>query len=472
MRCFILLFLLVPVLGMSQTNSKFKELQKKIDNQHAGIGFEFYKPRFGKRIIVNEPWVDFNMLTSCFEAKVGFGEIELPEPVLGFNDEYVAVYKGRKAFGSHLYFGINAPFTGLRLGAQNSSIMKARFHPVITWGIGGYRTWEYNSDKQSTMYYSSLGFGARLRLPLATLEAGINWGAGFSTGDHSDEWRYHTVKPYIVIRFDGRKQRLDPRMVTVGATAYHVENFNSKTTKSTGYSTVNGKTYKTETTTTYSSADVVVNKTKVGLEDIGPFFGIGPKLSINNYRRRHYIPATTMFGAVATGRAGWMVMNLTFEGGKLGHGTTLEGESWKEQVDDNDDFGAGTLKVNQFYFDLGLDISPALTAMLGLVRDDDGSVTTFNAVTAGWSIGHAIIGDQAFANAGAGSQFDALLLANPDVAPELIDPRASGSGRVQGWYLGVEIGVVAFRMQRLKYKNAPLANNTYYSLIYRFPLGR
>ncbi|MEO0403978.1 MAG: hypothetical protein AAF193_03830, partial [Bacteroidota bacterium] len=424
----LFVFFFAIAMGVS-AQSQYRLNQAKIDKQHAGIGFEIHTPNFGNRILLEDSWKGFNIITSMFEAKVAFGEVHLTEEDIGFTEgDFVPNFAGKRAWGSHVYFGVSAPISKLAIGAQRSSVIKARFHPNINFGFGNYRVTDYREGDRSSFPYMSLGMSARLRLPVVTLEVGFNAGVGFGVGDHFDPWRYHVLQPYAVIRFDGRKQKLDPKMVTVNATAYHVENYQSKTTKTTTYQQRGGRNVKVDTYTTQISADVHVNKTKVGLEDIGVFVGIGPKISINNFKRRHYIPSTQMVGGVMTARSGMFVMNLTYEGGELGHGTLLEDEEWNSQVDDSETVGMGKMKVAQGYVDFGLDISPFLSALMGVIREDDGSVTTFNAVTAGWAIGFASVNNQSFIDPAAVAYYDDLITADPEKANSVFDPRESSTG--------------------------------------------
>lgn len=469
----VVFFSLKSFFSQADENSVYKENQKKLDLNHSGIGFELVTPNYGSRIKTETKWLGFNFLADCFEVRLSFGKLLLSEPYLGYSPKPLPtpVYAGRYAFGRDFSIGANVPITNFRIGAQRSSIDMLRAHPFFTFSAGNSSYREVNNSllAKDNLYYLGLGTGMRFRMPLITLEPRVGFNFGIHTGDNYDAFKWYFVSTGLVVRFNGRKQLLDPKLVSVPTQNFSVSNYRSKSTTSTYYSTQSGRTYKNTVTSTYSSADVQVSRGTVGVQDIGPLMGVGAKLSLNSFKRESYIPRGWLLGAVAHARGGLAVMGVNIEAGKIGHGS----EAKKKKVDRSQTYGMGTMNTVQGYVDIGMDISPLIMSMLGVIRQDDGAATSFASITAGYSIGYAKVFNQQFDNPGAPAIYDSkLYYATPEERTYANDPALSKGGLLSGFFLGAEIGVVSFRVQGFKYRRAPTANNTFYSVAYKIPLGR
>lgn len=453
------------VFGIAYSQSDYSKNQKKLDLNHTGIGFELIRPNFGPRIMVEKNWVGFNFLADVLDARFSFGEVLLSEPVLGFTDNKPApVYAGRYSYGANYYIGALFPFSNLRAGNQVSSLNMKRIHPVLGVGFGGTTfKQQSNLNLKDAFYYMGVNLGVRLRLPVITIEPNINFNLGIQTGENNDAFKYYSVMPSVIFRFEGRKQYLDPSLVSVPSQQVSVSNYRSTTTERT-YTRYDGTRMKE--TTTYSSADVKVTSGTVGIQDIGPFAGIGFKYSMNGLRKSDYLPRGQLLGGVIHAKGGPLYMGFTMEGGRIGHGSEIRNpDKWFKKVDRNEDYAPGTYNNFQTYFDLGMDISPALLAVLGMVREET-NATSYSSVIAGYSFGFAAVFNQRFDN-----ETSALNELNTiNERTKFNDPTMAKSGYVGGWFLGIEIGVLSFKAQGFKYRNAPLANNTFYSLAYRIPI--
>ncbi len=463
MKNILLLLALVGEFAYGQ--SSYKENQRKLDLNHTGIGFELVRPNFGSRIMTEQRWFGFNFLADVLDARFSFGEVLLSEPVLGFTDGKPApVYANRYTYGANYYIGALFPISGLRVGNQVSSLNVKRIHPVLGIGFGG-TTFKQKSNQniKDAFYYLGVNVGARLRLPIITIEPNISFNVGIHTGDNYDAFKWYSIMPSLIFRFEGRKQYLDPSLVTVGMQQVSVSNYRSKSYESTYYRSDGTRMKRT---TTYSSADVKVTPGSVGIQDIGPFAGVGLKYSMNGIRKTDYLPRGQMFGGVLHIKGGPLYTGFTMEGGRIGHGSEIDNsKSWFKKVENNEDYAPGTYNNFQTFFDIGMDISPALLSVLGMVREET-SATSYSSVIAGYSFGYAAVFNQQFDN-------ETTALNELDRINELTkynDPRLGKGGFMGGWFLGIEIGVLSFKAQAYKYRNAPLANNTFYSLAYRIPI--
>lgn len=467
----LLIFLNLAAPLHAQDKESFRKNQKLLDGNYGGIGFELTTPNYGDRIRIDESWVGFNVLADKFEFRWVFGKALLsePEPEFGFGDKLPPPRFGyRFAAGSDVSVGGSFPFTGLRFGAQNNSLMVGRIHPVFNFQFGKATFREQNtSGRKDGFWYTGVGFGARLRFPIVSVEPSFRANIGFQTGDNFDAFKWFSLGPSVIIRFDARKQKLDPTMVTVPTNNWSVQNYSSSSSSRTYTTYQGGRTTKVTETTTVTSYDVKVTKGSVGVQDIGSFLGIGPKIAINNYFASNYIPRGQLIGVGMHGRSGPGFFGINIEGGTIGHGSVLEdSDAIRKGADDKENFGMGTYRSFQMYADIGFDLSPFLMSVLGVTREES-NATSFTSVVGGYSLGYAFISNQQFQN-----NFAEQSYTDPSLVAESIYnlPSQGKSGYLGGFFLGIEVGVVGFRVQRFHYRKAPLANNTYFSITYRFPL--
>lgn len=457
----------------------FKKVQTKLDKSYAGMGLSLTRVNFGKRIQSQDSWFGFNLLTDGLEAKLDFGQVLLsePDPFSGFGDELSdPVFANRISSGFHFYLGANLPLSGLAFGSQNSFWKVARFHPNFTIGMGSYNFRQNNNwEAKDGFHYIGLGFSGRVRLPLFSFEPFINWNFGIQTGDNFDAFRYHCINTGVILRLDGLKQLLNPSLVSVNTTNVAVSNIRSDSYTTTAYSTVNGSTVKTTTTHTTTSADFRVSTSKVGIQAIDPLLGITPKFSFNSIRTGNYIPRGWIagLGVHARGGAGYFGLNAEF--GNIGHGTRMENINKKRNKKVNRKITGAEGSFNSFmmYADLGYDISPLLLSLLGTTREDDRSITSFSSIIFGYSMGFYTVGNQTYASTTGEGYIDNYLNNNAHLERDYnTDPALSKGGYLGGFFLGVEVGVLEFRVQGFRFKRAPLANNRYFTLAYTIPIGR
>ncbi|MEO1515477.1 MAG: hypothetical protein AAFV95_10700 [Bacteroidota bacterium] len=462
---------------LSLQAQSYQDNQRKLDLHHGGIGLEVARPTFGAYSGAETPWYGINLLADGFEFRWLMGRIGMnPSEGLGFTDDKLPKPDsyGNNYIGREWSVGALFPFTKIRLGAQAGSAKVARFHPILGINFGSYAFWEEGRYDQDKDWYGYMGIkpGVRLRLPLVTAELTLNTTIGLYSGDLNKPVRWVNFMPSLVIRLDALKQKLDPSMVYVDGAQVNVENYTSKTTSRTyTRGTGTGKQRVTEITTE-SSADIRVKPTKVGIQDIGPFFGIGPKLSVSSIRSDHAMPVGVMYGAEVTTKSGWFYLSLNVEGGKIGHASEMENPEDKKEkkVNLRKDFGRGSYQTAMGYFDIGIDISPIALSMLGVVREET-TGTSYFSLMAGYSIGLSNMRNQQFDNPAAAATYDQLLANNrEDIQAYRLDPREAGFGRVASWWIGMDVGVLSFRIRKLNHIRSPFANNTFISMSYKIKL--
>ncbi len=457
---FILLIGILPFVTVGQ--SYFKTVFSDADDydiglEYYGIGLEVSRPYFGKRTMVDKNWYGFNFLASIFEAKLSFGQAQFSEPISGFGDGVnTPRFSGRTAFGTDLTLGANVPLTEV----FNSD----RFMPTLAMSLGGTSFIENRvRSNKGTFYHFGIGAGARIRLPLITIEPNIRFNVGlyYHDGDN-DALRYGSIIPSIILRFNSRREFLDGTSVSVNASTYSVSNIKSKSNTNTTY---NGNT-KTTTTTTTTTADVSSSSGSIKVLDIGDFIAIGPKFGFNSFKSKNYMNRGWIAGINLTARKSVFLAGLNLEMGKMGHGTEIANEDskWFKKVDRSIDvINDERFNTYQGYVDIGIDITTLPLALMGLVREYSGT-TNLTALTFGYSVGYAGVSNNTY------QQTLAASTPLPDDQNKFNNILLNKSGMVSGFFLGAEIGLVSFRAQGFKYKNAPLLNNTYYSISYKIPL--
>jgi hypothetical protein len=191
-------------------------------------------------------------------------------------------------------------------------------------------------------------------------------------------------------------------------------------------------------------------------------------------QRSTYIPAGKLFGIAMEGRAGGADFGITFEGGRVGHGSELEAKDksegkYKRKLNRFETAGTGTLNVLNAYLQIGVDISPILLAPLGIVIEK-GESTSFFSVSAGINVGGHLAWNQHFDNPSIQTFYDYEIVADQSKAKEkFIDPSKAKAGYLGGFYLSVQVGAMDFKFTNYRYYGAPFASTCMFSLAYRIP---
>lgn len=436
--------------------------QRNADITISGIGFELSKPKIGPASVFNKTWKGVNILYTFLEFGVSHGEINF-DPGYG----YGSYYADKTYYGRRYYLGFNIPISGLGIGTYKNYNRVFRIHPTLQIAFGSYAIWKRaNKRDKTTSPYFAMSPGVRLRLPYCSFDVRLNASVhALSNGDLEDYFKIFSTYPSFVLRFDGLYQFFNPKGVSVNATSYQIKDISSQTQSHTTY---RGNQKVTVETTT-SSMTVSSQAKKVVLDDIGPYFGIGPRYTFSLPYIREYSNTGGMFGVGMHGRASSFLFGLNMEGGRIGHASTFKRDADKNKfklIDKTQDYGRGSLKTFNMFFDVGIDLTAGAMAMLGTVVEEN-KATGFFSLNGGYSFGFSIISGQRFDN-----DSTALLeysqLKDPD---KRTDPRESKSGYLGGFFLGVDVGAVNFRIQAYRFRGAPLASQTFYSVTYRLPLA-
>lgn len=213
----------------------------------------------------------------------------------------------------------------------------------------------------------------------------------------------------------------------------------------------------------------------VGVQDVGPYFGIGPKVSFMSPRRSDHINLGRLVGIAAEGRISWADIGVTLEGGNVGHGSALDFKDTNEprrKLDKGDSEAIGTLNTVNLYTTLGIDISPIFLMPFGIIVEK-GEATSFLSSSAGFIIGGHYAFGQRYDKPEYADQFvddiaknDPALLKN-----KYVDPSDVGAGFLGGYYFAVHIGAVSFKATNYRYYGAPFAGTTMYSVAWKYPLA-
>lgn len=451
----------------------FRNNQRKLDWNHGGIGISIYKPNLGKITHVDAPWIDVNMISDIFELRFGLGTCRVDGNIpYGFDG---TVHVKNKQFGYHFYAGVNIPLDILTTGAQHSPYSVLRGHPTVGTGIGAFNMTnqaKYQQQRTAQIWYWGINPGYRIRFPFGSIEANLNIRLGFSTGDESDYFKGFAAYPSVTFRIDALKWKYNPNMVYVPASQTTLSNIQSTTTHTGSGYKANGT--RVDYYTTHTTADVHVTNFNMGVQDIGPHAGIGPKVSFMSPKRSPYIPTAFLFGAVAEGRGGPMDIGITLEGGRVGHGGKLEAKSdtgkYRRKLDRGTTSGQGYISTINCYAQIGMDISPIFLIPFGITFDK-GEATSYFSATAGFNFGAHFSFGQQFIDNSDYAAYDAKVEKNAGAAKKnYIDPSEARSGYLGGFYLSVQIGAMSFKVTNYRYYGAPFASTSMFSIAYRFPL--
>lgn len=456
----------------------FKQVQNKLDKAHSGIGLSFTRVNLGKRIKSDQNWIGFNMYTDALEAKLDFGRVLLsePDPFSSIGESLgEPIFYNRYTTGFNFYIGGNFAISQLGLGSQNSFWKVKRFHPNFTIGMGSFNFRQENQwNIKDGFHYIGAGFSARIRLPLISVEPFINWNIGIQTGDNFDAFRYHCINTGLIFRLDGLKQLLNPSLISVNATTVSVKNIESNSYTTTSYDVVNGSRVKTTTKHTTTTANYNVSESKVGIQAIDPLAGFTLRFGMNSIKTGTYIPRGFFGGIGFHGRNGPGYIGVNIDYGRIGHGSRMQelDKKTNKKVDRKVRTSMGSFNSFMMIADIGYDVSPMILGLLGTVREDDGSNTSFASMILGYSFGFHTVGKQAYDEIFGAGAITNYLNNNPDLERSYqTDPAMSKGGYLGGFFFAVEIGVVELRVQGLRFAKAPLANNRYFSLSYSIPIN-
>lgn len=485
MKLFSLFFILIPCLVLSQGPTEqqlqaFRENQYEIDKNYGGIGPIFFKPGLGKGAEIPEYWYGVSMLSDILEFQFAVGKADKVLPVGYSNDPYAppAGDYGRD-FGYMMSVGINHPLNFLTIGSYQNEKRMFRGHPVAGASLGWFNFKEsHTSPGKRSVYFMNFNPGYRIKFPIVSAEFNLNARLGFGSTDDFSGTGFQFYKgigfnPSLTLRFDALKGLLNPSMVSVKGSLTTISNVESKTTYTGSTRTSYGRIDRYTTTTT---ADVTVTPMNLGVQDVGPYFGIGPKMSFMSPRRSTHINMGKLYGVVAEGRGGPIDAGITFEGGNVGHGSVLEfkGENEpRKKLKKTKSEPAGSLSTVNGYLNVGVDISQLFLVPFGIVMDK-GEATSFLSASAGIIVGGHYAFNQQYDEEFWETAFDDEIADNDPslLKNKYVDPSDVGFGYLGGFYFGVHIGAVSFKATNYRYYGAPFASTTMYSVAWKYPLNR
>ncbi|XOV69202.1 MAG: hypothetical protein ACFHU9_08450 [Fluviicola sp.] len=455
---------------------KYRQNQFEIDRNNGGIGLYLARPNFGSGVRVNRPWVGVNILADFLEIKFATGKVEKVRKIDFVQGEQLTPGFNQKTdYGYMLTVGGNIPIKALTFGKYERYNSVFRGHPILGISTGMYGikdSIDFTSVRDyENMWIFGITPGYRIRLPYVSIDFNIEMTAGMRFGDLDEYYRAAGIYPSITLRADALKQLLNPRMVSVNYQQATVTNVESETYKSTTYS----RGYKIDRYTTYTTADVNVSSGTVGVQDIGPVGGIGVKYLWQPIARQPYMGVGRMFGVNAYLRGGPMDAGLNFEGGRIGHGSTLEGKGegeYRRKVERDDTHGVGSISMGAAYINLGIDVSSLFLMPFGIAMDK-GEATSFFSASVGVVLGTHFAFDQQFDEPTVAEPIYAQeITEHPEIKPKFIDPaQHEVTGFLGGFYFSVHVGALNFTIQNNRYYGAPFASGTMYSFAYRFPFG-
>lgn len=458
-----------------EMKKKYEANQLELDKNHGGIGIMLYRPGLGDIVSIDRPWVGINVLSDVFEVKLGFGRTHVNGTIpygFSFTEDI-----DTREFGAQFAVGGNVPIPWFTFGAQKSPGKVFRGHPVLGVELGTFRFHNlnrYTGDAQTSIWYLGVNPGYRVRVPFGSVEFNLNTRLGMTLGDNTDYYKGLGIYPSLTFRIDAMKWKFSPDMVSVPAAQTTLSNVKSTTRRT-------GTRYRADGSSvayysTYTTADVNVQSMNVGVQDIGPHIGIGPKFSWMNPRRTPFAPSSFLVGAVAEGRGGPIDAGLTFEGGVVGHGSELdtkgsEPNEFRRKLEKGETFGMGRVNTVNFFANVGFDISPFFLMPLGITMDK-GDATSFLSAQAGLIFGGHVTWNQRFEDPSAAQVYDQIVANDEGInKPKFLDPREIGPGYLGGFYFSVQVGAMGFKLTNYRYYGAPFASNTLLSIAWRVPLS-
>jgi len=453
----------------------YKKNQFKIDRNNGGIGLFITRPSFGSGVRVNQPWFGVNILADFLEIKFATGKIEKIRKIDFVEGEQLTPgFNQETDYGYMLTFGGNIPIKALAFGRYQNHKNVFRGHPIlgISTGVYGIKdSLEFTKVRDyENMWIFGITPGYRIRLPYMSIDFNVEMVAGMRFGDLYKYYRSAGIYPSITLRADALKQLLNPRMVSADYQQATISNIQSETTQSTTYS--NG--YRIDRYTTYTTADVSVTSGTVGVQDVGPIGGIGAKYMWQPIARQPYMGVGRMFGVNAYIRGGPIDAGVNFEGGRIGHGSTLvdkgDGE-YRRKVERNETHGAGSISMGAAYLNIGIDVSSLFLIPFGIAMDK-GEATSFFSASAGVVLGGHFALDQQFDRPNVAIPiYEEEIMNNSEVKAKFIDPAQHElTGFLGGFYFSVHVGALNFTVQNNRYYGAPFASGVMYAFAYRYPI--
>lgn len=432
----------------------------------SGIGIDLYRPPMKDAATFDKPWVNVNMLLYVIELQAGFGKMDVDPTKLDLGGKFINVagVKGQDVYGRNLYMGFNVPIPKIGFGNRGASSL-LRGHLFLAGGFGAFTIWEKNKDFKSSLGYVAFSPGFRICNGIFSAEARLQGTLGLRMGDDYREYfKGAALYPVFTLRANGLFNKLVNDVKTI-QTAYMKTTGGGSTTK-TDIIHKGGNAY--ERTTTSSWRTQKLERGTSFFADMGAYWGIGPRISFTRPLAGYYAKPSFLVGGNAELRGGPFMAGFNVESGRVGHGSITEGKGDKKRkVDRDETYGRGSYNATNVFFDLGLD----LRGGTGLARNaaaeaEAARATTFSSINVGYSFGYSVLGNQQFDDEAASTAY--YLAKPPTDVNKKTDPREGKSGYFGGFFAGLEMGAVTFRIQAYRYRSAPLANNTYYTLAWRF----
>ncbi len=473
---FVLIFGLLFPLRAQMSNKEIRRKQWLGDLSASGIGIEFYNPKFGELMTSESRWVGANMLFGPFTFGIGQGSISTFEPINEFMPGPQPLIPTGELRANKIYIGTSIPLSILTVGQYRSYNNSFRGHPIINMTFGGYRIFENaNATKPKvTTSYFNVAPGYRLRLPYMSVDFNLNMRINVLRDGEFKEFQKKGLSfyPQLTLRWEGLLDRFNPTFQTVNAAQVSTSNHRTETT------TRNEGNYRVTRTTTYY--DVTVTPTTVTVTDIGKYSGFGVKYGRNGVRTQNYMGSSNLFGAQFMYRKANFLFGFNLEGGRVGHGTSLEkggkgtieeGKGYSRRVRRGETEGIGSFSVFNMMLDFGVNINNLLLAAGGTAVEYN-EATSFLAFNVGYSFGLGLVGGQRFLNPDqSNAYYDQLNAQNQFLYQRdntyFEDPREAKWGRVGGLFVSCDIGHASLRMQWYRYRRAPLANGLVFSLTWR-----
>ena len=449
--------------------------QKELDKSTSGIGIERSTISYGK----NYDPVFFNKIdirANIFEMRFGIANCNYYSPLTetSYNSQV-----------NTWAVGVNYPISALGIGKANST-KGIRLLPFFSadFGHSAFKSVSHG-DKFASAYHLSIAPGYRIKLPYFIIDFRLNttWNnltetnyhPGYvpltANGDLVKEKSFKTfnLTPSVSFIFDGLFSLFNPKQSRVSGQMAVLDNVSEKKyysgehyNSSTGHTEKDGL-YKTETTYKYH-----VESVSLPISNIGAFLGIGPRLIFRPESQSSFRMPSLMAGVGMHSRIRVFSFDINADKGTAGFSSQVNSD---KKIIKNDTQGKGTFNMTNLTANAGIDIGPVLLALVGIITKREGETPYFN-VSAGYIYGYSFINSYKYNDAKVGADYQNYFKANPDKRTIYNDAASNKSGAINGWYIGADVGAVGFRYEFNKYKNAPLARCSYFSVSYKYPLLR
>lgn len=440
----------------------------------SGVGIDRYRPPLNEAAEATGPWTNVNLLLYVLELQAGWGTAEadvfkLPPDRFGgtsVGTPGVPVYGRNWAVGVNIPVGVKS--IGINSGKPGSLL---RAHPFVAFNIGGMSLWDGDKVNKSSFAYTGIAPGFRVFNNFLSAEVRLQSSIGIGIGEYNEYVSKASIRPVFTLRANGLFRSLVQGSKLVGSTSYSISDVRSSSITDR-ITRPDGQYDRTTTTTT---ATVSSRSGTSVLTKLGTYFGIGPRVSFTRPFAEHYAEQSMLLGLGAQLRKSKLLMGINVEHGRAGHGSiaaTREGEKAKLSKDET--YAKGRYSMTNAFADLGIDISSLVKGLALFTADEENNATTFASVNFGYSLGVSVVSGQRFYNDGLATAtlLDMETRRSDWVTNKRTDPREGGTGLMGGFFLGFDVGAVGFRAQWYRYKAAPLANNLYYTLTYRFGKAR